>query len=61
MTVSWTKKSKNKHVREVLPSLVSAVKVLGKTYWQLHFFSGNGGTGGGGGEGQLPPMWPRIN
>lgn len=48
MTVSWTKKSKNKHVRGVLPSLVSAVKVLGKTYWQLHFFSGNEGGGGGG-------------
>lgn len=30
MTVSWKKKSKNKHVRRALPSLVSAIKGLGK-------------------------------
>jgi len=59
MTVSWTKKSKNKNVRRALPYLVSAMKGLGKTCWQLHFFSGNGR--GGGGKGQLPPMWPWIN
>lgn len=47
MTVSWTKKSKNKHVRRALPSLVSAIKGLGKTCWQLHFFSENGRAGGG--------------
>lgn len=52
MTVSWTKKSKNKHVRRALPSLVSAIKGLGKTCWQLHFFSENGRAGGGGGAGK---------
>ena len=52
MTVSWKKKSKNKHVRRALPSLVSAIKGLRKTCRQLHFFSGNGwGGGGGGGRG----------
>lgn len=52
MTVSWKKKSKNKHVRRALPSLVSAIKGLSKTCWQLHFFSGNGRGEGGGGEGE---------
>ena len=54
MTVSWTKKSKNKHVRGALLSLVSAIKVLGKTCGQLHFFSGNGGGGGEEREGSTP-------
>ena len=61
MTVSWKKKSKNKHVRRALPSLVSAIKGLGKTCRQLHFFSGNGrgewvGGGGGEREGSTPTL-----
>lgn len=63
MTVSWTKKSKNKHVRRALPSLVSAIKGLGKPVGNYIFSVGMGGGKGAGGrgKGQLPPLWPRIN
>ena len=54
MTVSWTKKSKNKHVRRALPSLVSAIKGLGKPVGNCIFsVEMGGGKGGGGGEGRV--------
>lgn len=53
MTVSWTKKSKNKHVRRALPSLVSAIKGLGKPVGNYIFSVGMGGAKGAGGEGRV--------